>query len=432
MESSSPISCSSRRCHAYVSYWNSSGLIRLRTQLLFPPQICRVQDLKTVGSKVNIDGQSLATGVLSTMAQVPFPDNVPTAPLTTLHLHKLIANDSAEVQRLYDASRYLGFFYLDMRGSPEGERLLASASRLFELERDMFALPLVEKNKYNFAKEGKYYGYKAMGAEVIDGKGTLDRNEIYSKLESSIESSLCSCLPWVPDIAKDDILSISQQALPQPGLMASNHNLLETYIQQNDVVLQVLFTSLSRALNLPSSSILSDLHRLEQPSGCHTRFIRAPPPPQDATPNPALGEHTDFGSLTILFNQIGGLQVLLPNTSDWVYVKPMPGCAIINLGDAMVKFTAGRLRSNLHRVVTPPGAQKDEVRYSLVYFCRPGHDVKLGRLQGGDIDLQPQNDEKDVPEKASEWLRRRHLGRKIEYFQGKESWENAMGTEARL
>ncbi|KAK5457990.1 hypothetical protein LTS15_004069 [Exophiala xenobiotica] len=347
------------------------------------------------------------------MAQIPFPDNVPTAPLTTLHLHKLIANDSAEVQRLYDASRSLGFFYLDMRGSPEGERLLTSADRLFELERDMFALPLQEKNKYNFAKEGKYYGYKAMGAEVIDGKGTLDRNEIYN-------------------IAKDDVLSISQQALPQPGVIASNHNLLETYVHQNDAVLQVLFNSLSRALNLPSSSTLYDLHRLDQASGCHTRFIRAPPPPKDATTNPALGEHTDFGSLTILFNRVGGLQVLLPNTSDWVYVKPVPGCAIINLGDAMVKFTAGRLRSNLHRVVTPPGAQKDEVRYSLVYFCRPGHDVKLGRLQGGDIDLQPKNDEKDVPEKASEWLKRRHLGRKIEYFQGEESWENAKGTEARL
>jgi len=116
------------------------------------------------------------------MTQIPFPDDVPIAPLTTLHLHKLIAGDADEHARLYDASKALGFFYLDMRGCAEGDALLNSAERLFDVSRDVFSLPLEEKNKYNFAKEGKYYGYKAMGAEVIDGKGTLDRNEIYSML----------------------------------------------------------------------------------------------------------------------------------------------------------------------------------------------------------------------------------------------------------
>lgn len=49
----------------------------------------------------------------------------------------------------------------------------------------------------------------------------------------------------------------------------------------------------------------------------------------------------------------------------------------------MVKFSAGILRSNLHRVVTPPGEQARHTRYSLVYFSRPEHEVVMKRASGG-------------------------------------------------
>jgi isopenicillin N synthase-like dioxygenase len=181
-------------------------------------------------------------------------------------------------------------------------------------------------------------------------------------------------------------------------------------------------------MKLPVSSSFAFRHRFGVRSGCHVRFIRTPPQPAENR-GTALGEHTDFGSLTILFNRIGGLQVLLPGTQDWVYVKPVPGCAIINLGDAMVKFSAGLLRSNLHRVVSPPGRQAELVRYSLVYFCRPEHDVVLKRLKGGDVDAVDGQGEDGEGESAEAWLKRRHMGRKMQYFRGEDSWEGAKGTE---
>jgi isopenicillin N synthase-like dioxygenase len=66
--------------------------------------------------------------------------------------------------------------------------------------------------------------------------------------------------------------------------------------------------------------------------------------------------HTDFGSITLLMNWLGGLQVwsesarkagpLEPDSEgEWLWVKPKKGCAIINLGDAMVRFTNGALCS---------------------------------------------------------------------------------------
>lgn len=162
------------------------------------------------------------------------------------------------------------------------------------------------------------------------------------------------------------------------------------------------------------------------------------PPQQPSLQGVALGEHTDFGSVTVLFNRLGGLQVRLPDYIEptpaagagasevetrlceegWAYVRPLPGHAIVNLGDALVKFSDGKLRSNIHRVVAPPGEQGSVTRYSLVYFCRPEDDVTLRCLvEGG------KEDEGDNVT-AKEWILRRALGRRRP-----DGWEKSGGTE---
>ena len=55
----------------------------------------------------------------------------------------------------------------------------------------------------------------------------------------------------------------------------------------------------------------------------------------------------------------------------------------MKVGDAMVKLTAGNLRSNIHR---PPGAQGRCTTQSLGYFCRLENDVATKRLKGGIVD----------------------------------------------
>lgn len=153
-----------------------------------------------------------------------------------------------------------------------------------------------------------------------------------------------------------------------------------------------------------------------------------------------MGEHTDFGSVTILFNRLGGLQVKLPEgvapvpplsplpsdhpeaalTRDrWTYVRPLPGHCVVNLGDALVKFSGGRLRSNVHRVVPPPGEQAVCERYSLVYFCRPGNGVVLRSLMRGE-----EEEEKGEGVTAEEWILRRALGRRRV-----DGWKDSGGTE---
>ena len=94
----------------------------------------------------------------------------------------------------------------------------------------------------------------------------------------------------------------------------------------------------------------------------------------------------------------------------------------------MVKFTNGLLRSNIHRVVSPPGAQADHTRYSLVYFSRPEDDVVLKRLEGSDVIPELGEGEIDEEVNSKDWITRRAMTKRtMVYKQG--DWEKTTGTE---
>jgi hypothetical protein len=109
----------------------------------------------------------------------PFPDDIPTAPLLRLSLSKL-RTDPVESDRLFSASKDLGFFYLDLRGDEEGETLLEEADKFFELGPKLYDIGRDELQKYDYKSQGSYMGYKGLGAAVVDEKGNLDRNEFYN------------------------------------------------------------------------------------------------------------------------------------------------------------------------------------------------------------------------------------------------------------
>lgn len=92
------------------------------------------------------------------------------------------------------------------------------------------------------------------------------------------------------------------------------------------------------------------------------------------------GAHSDYGSVTLLFQQEGqpGLQVRGADGWEDVVVDPegkgkVP--VLVNIGDLLSYWTGGLLRSTVHRVVFPNGVGKD--RYSIAYFCHPLDHVEL-------------------------------------------------------
>lgn len=55
-----------------------------------------------------------------------------------------------------------------------------------------------------------------------------------------------------------------------------------------------------------------------------------------------LGAHTDFDSLTMLFqDSYGGLRVKLPETGQWINAPPMEDALIMNIGDVLSRWSNG-------------------------------------------------------------------------------------------
>lgn len=209
-----------------------------------------------------------------------FPDNILTAPLLRISLKKLLDQDPSEIDQVWKASRELGFFYLDLRdavstsASPSinGPSLLQDVNALFTLGEQLFALPVSEKQKYDFMDQGSYYGYKGLGAGVVDKEGTRDRNEFYN-------------------ISKDDMLGISAP-LPAPELLQQQtaRGLLAGYMEKSHAIVTLLLGILNTKLGLPEGKLQS-LHKLQSSSGDQVRWVNSPPQPEDDRKK-SLGEHT--------------------------------------------------------------------------------------------------------------------------------------------
>jgi isopenicillin N synthase-like dioxygenase len=206
----------------------------------------------------------------------PFPTNIPTAPLLRINLKNLLNQDSSEIDKVWKASRELGFFYLDLRDavstSINGPFLLQDIDALFSLGEQVFALPVAEKQKYDFMEQGSYYGYKGLGAGVIDKSGTRDRNEFYN-------------------ISKDDMLGISDP-LPAPELLQKqeSRDLLAGFVKKSHAIVTLLLGILNSKLGLPENKLQS-LHKLRAESGDQVRWVNSPAQPEDDRKK-ALGEHT--------------------------------------------------------------------------------------------------------------------------------------------
>ncbi|TAQ85502.1 hypothetical protein B7494_g6169 [Chlorociboria aeruginascens] len=342
----------------------------------------------------------------------PFPEGLKLAALEKISLAKLLdVNDAEEAQRLVEACKHYGFFYIRLDDCAEGVEIMDVVKKLFKLSDEVFAEPLEEKNKYDLSEKGSFFGYKAVGATIIDREGTKDKMEAWN-------------------LGKDDMMQTGTQ-WPNPPLITDNRPLIQDYIARSHGIAMTILRALERQIHLPEGA-MTELHDLAAESGDHVRFLKVPPQPDEGRQT-AVGEHTDFGSITVLFNRLSGLRVVEPGANnpwnEWPWVRPLPGHAIINLGDAMVKFSNGLFRSNVHRVDPPVGLQKEVQRYSLVYFSRPRDDVLLKRIEGSDEipPLAPGEVEEEITSK--DWVARRAMGKRVFNFKGTHHWDQMQGTE---
>lgn len=131
------------------------------------------------------------------------------------------------------------------------------------------------------------------------------------------------------------------------------------------MITKLITACLSNVMGRTGSTRFECSHRNNEPSNSTLVMFRYKP--GDLRTDKCVGhqEHTDIGSLTLLFSEQWGLQVRRLGTEAWVFVEPRAGHAVINVGDSL-RFASGKkLYSCIHRVVPTDDSQP---RYSIAYF----------------------------------------------------------------
>jgi isopenicillin N synthase-like dioxygenase len=262
----------------------------------------------------------------------------------------------AVAARIGAACREHGFFYIVGHGIDPGlQRRLEDQSRRF------FALPLEEKMEIRMAKAGRAWrGYFPIGGELTSGKPDL-KEGLYFGLEHA-----------------DDDPGV------RAGLPLHGQNLFPDALpEMRDTVLKYMsaLTDLGHAL-MSGLSMSLGLHpdafrKYTADPFVLFRIFHYPPStePEAADADWGVGEHTDYGVLTILKqDEHGGLEV--KSGSTWVAAPPVPDAFVCNIGDMLERMTGGRYRSTPHRVRKQPTTG----RFSFPFFFDPSFDARIEPL----------------------------------------------------
>lgn len=103
-------------------------------------------------------------------------------------------------------------------------------------------------------------------------------------------------------------------------------------------------------------------------------------------------------------------------------MKPYPESITVNIADVLQFWTAGYLKSSIHRVVAPPPDQAHIDRLGLLYFLRPAYDLKLKALESPLLKREGFVSDGSTAESdgitAGDWVRARVKGNQDKVPQG--------------
>lgn len=264
---------------------------------------------------------------------------------------------AAEIGR---AARGVGFFYL--KGHGIDPVLIAS---VFAGAARFFALPTEVKERQSIRRSPHNRGYVALKGESLDPARGADLKEVYN---------------IGLDLAADDPRVVRGEPFRGLNLWPDLPGWRATMLAYFDAV-WVLGRRLHRGIALDlgvDRDFFAD--KFDQPMAI-LRLLHYPPQPMNAgTAAIGAGEHTDYGSITLLYtDQVGGLEVKRRDKSGdggWIPAPHVPGAFICNVGDCLMRWTNNVYVSTPHRVVNRGGRE----RYSVAFFLDPNPDAEVACL----------------------------------------------------
>lgn len=272
--------------------------------------------------------------------------------LPVIDISDLVANESTTVvaRQIKAACRQRGFFYIIGHGVDTELQ-----EELERLSREFFALDLEDKKAIRMQLGGRAWrGYFAVGDELTSGRPDV-KEGIYFGSELPADH---------PKVAAKTPLHGANLFPPIAGFRETLLAYLSAMTQLGHTVMRGVAASLD---------LEEDYFRVnytEDPTILF-RIFHYPPQGIDAsTESFGVGEHTDYGLLTILRqDDCGGLQV--KSESAWIDAPPIPNSFVCNIGDMLDRMSGGLYRSTPHRVKN----QTNKGRLSFPFFFDPNFDA---------------------------------------------------------
>ncbi|MFZ2081700.1 MAG: 2-oxoglutarate and iron-dependent oxygenase domain-containing protein [Xanthobacteraceae bacterium] len=264
------------------------------------------------------------------------------------------AGGAAAPHEIEKACREFGFFYAAGHGvGGETVRALKEASARF------FALPAASKMEIPLARGGRAWrGYFPLGGELTSGVPDLKEGLYFGEDLDASDPRVSAGWPLHgANLFPKDV----------PELAVA----VRAFMAEAERAAHAIMAGLALSLGLDASYF-------------HGRYTRRPtllfrifhyPSTAANDARWGVGEHTDYGLLTLLAqDDVGGLQV--KTAQGWLEAPPIPETLVCNIGDMLDRLTGGYYRSTPHRVRNTSGRE----RYSFPFFFDPAFDAEIEPL----------------------------------------------------
>jgi len=254
------------------------------------------------------------------------------------------------------ACRDVGFFYIRNHGVPA--ELL---SGIFTCSQAFFATPTAAKDEFSIKRSRHNRGYVGMATESL--------NLVHADLKEAFNIGL--------DLADSDPEVVAGKPYRGVNLWPKTPNFRETALAYFNAAWRLgvdLHRAVAADLGLPDGFFAD---KFDRPMAT-LRLLHYPPRAADQRDAPGAGEHTDYGSLTILLTDpVAGLEVRRRD-GTWIKAPYVPGTFVCNIGDCLMRWSNDTYVSTPHRVSSPPGRD----RYSVAFFLDPNPEALIECLPG--------------------------------------------------
>ncbi|KAK1832337.1 hypothetical protein QBC39DRAFT_73655 [Podospora conica] len=265
-----------------------------------------------------------------------------------------------------------GFIYLHNHPIPA-----SSVTAAFSASAQLFSLPLPQKLSYAWTTPASNRGYSAPGREKV--------SLLLSAADVALARASAPDIKESFEIGRDNEPGRPNHWPSEPSLAASFRSVMTSFIAECNALQREVMRAIAVGMGLDDGFFDAYISK-----GDNTmRLLHYPAVGREVfEENPGqvrAGEHSDYGSVTLLFQDgRGGLQVRAPG-GGFVDAVPVEGAVVVNAGDLLARWSNETIRSTVHRVVEPRGGEEGGVypaRYSIAYFCNPDFDQFIEALPG--------------------------------------------------